>query len=373
MRIAVLSLADINNYGDAFFPLVLKAELLKRVPDAEIELITNTEYDCGLYCTTAYSKEYLSGFDAVILGGGELISPYDDESFLATYADCGYQGVPSDIAHGWLDLEKPFKAWFSVGAHPVLYDYPSHVDIALSSLDYLCVRGTISKKVLERYLHINDGSIKVIPDLGWLFSRYIDEYVSTANIISDEARGQEYIAFEAIDDLDIDANAAMIAETLVSFQESTGVKAVLTPIIITKNQWSEMAALEKIYNASEGLLTLLPQSSNVLDAGAALRNAKFFVGSSLHGAVTLLSYGKPAVNIRSGINTKLQDLHAARFRSTCFANGWDVLPGVLERLNNEADNEIDRKYALMYAEYMRYRLDREIDNLAASIKRHVSV
>ena len=85
-KIAILSLADINNYGDTFFPLVLKSELLKRIPDARIELITNTEFDCGLYKTTAYSKEFVSEFDAIVLGGGELISPYDNESFLATYA-----------------------------------------------------------------------------------------------------------------------------------------------------------------------------------------------------------------------------------------------------------------------------------------------
>ena len=45
-RIAILLLADINNYGD-------------------------------------------------VLGGGEMISPYDDEAFRATYGE-GYQGTPSD-------------------------------------------------------------------------------------------------------------------------------------------------------------------------------------------------------------------------------------------------------------------------------------
>ena len=63
LKIAVLSLADINNYGDAFFPLVAKSELLRRIPNAEIELITNTEYENGLYKTTAYSREYMEQFD----------------------------------------------------------------------------------------------------------------------------------------------------------------------------------------------------------------------------------------------------------------------------------------------------------------------
>ena len=133
-----------------------------------------------------------------------------------------------------------------------------------------------------------------------------------------------------------------------------------------------MAALKKIQQAADGELALLSEDRNILETGAVLKNAKFFVGSSMHGAITLLAYGKPAFNIRGAINTKLQDLHAQRYRSACFAGDWSVLPGVLERLNNESDNITDRKYNLMYAEYMRYRLDREIDSLVSKILSHAN-
>lgn len=371
LKIAVLSLADINNYGDAFFPLVVRKELLKRLPDAEIEIVTNTNYNCGLYETKVYSKDYLSCFDAIILGGGELISPYDDKAFLDTY-EGKYQvgGMPSDIAYGWLDLKKPFKAWFGVGAHPVLFEYPDKVEVALTSLDYLSVRGTISKKVLEgEYAH-NNGNIRVMPDLGWLFPRYIDEYsfpqyLSVCKLKED----QPYIAFQAIDDLNIEKEVPAIAETLVSFQKAKKIRVMLVPVMQTKKQWSEEKVLQKILEAADGELTLLPSGLNILETGIILKNAKFFVGCSLHGAITSLAYGKPTVSIRNSINTKLQDVYAARCRATCFCNSWDVLAGVLERLNNEADNETDRKFAYMYAEYMRYRLEREFDNLASGIRK----
>ena len=142
-------------------------------------------------------------------------------------------------------------------------------------------------------------------------------------------------------------------------------------IMYTKKQWFERSALKKISDASGGL-SFLPEAHNILETGTILKYAKFFLGCSLHVAITSLAYGKPAFNIHGAINTKLQDLHAARFRSTCFCNTWEVLPGVLERLTHEAENEIDRKYALMYAEYMRYRVEREFDNLAARIKRQCS-
>lgn len=370
MKIAITSLADINNYGDVFFPLVIKTELQKRFPDAQIDIVTNTFYQCDFYETKMYKREAMKQYDAIIMGGGELISPYDDRAFCETYGSA-YNGRPSDIAYGWLDLPQAFKAWFAVGAHPVLFDYPEEVDFALENLDYLSVRGTISKKVLERGFAIHNSDIRVMPDLGWMFPKYIDNcsegFVPDVGVLG---CNRKYCVVQAIRDLNIDEDIEKIAQTLVCFSKSRGMDVVLLPIMQTKKQWMERDVLEKIYEAAQTYgdgVKLLSFGLNLMQTGMVLKHAQFFVGSSLHGAVTTLAYGKPAVNIRSGINTKLQDVHAARFRATCFANGWDALPGVLERLCNEAENEIDHKYAVMYAEYMRYRLDREFDGLVAKM------
>lgn len=366
MKIAIMSLADLNNYGDVFFSIVMRGELIKRLQDCQIDIITNTPYDCGFYKTKSYKDADMKDYDTIIMGGGELISPYDDEVFRQTYGP-SYKGRPSDIAYDWLNISSAFKVWFSVGAHPVLFDYPEMVDCALRELDYLCVRGNISKKVLERGFANNNGDIRVMPDLGWLFPMYIDE---ENNCVPDFDNEQKYCVFQAIQDLDIENNIEYISETLLNFQNKRNVKVVLLPIMQTNKQWGERDVLEKIWLASQKKLELVPCGHNVMQTGSILRNAKFFVGSSLHGAITLLAYGKPVVNIRSSINTKLQDLHASRFRSTCFANSWDVLPGVMERLCNEAENATDSKYAVMYAEYMRYRLSREFDALVCRIKEH---
>ena len=370
MKLAITSLADINNYGDVFFPLVIKEELHKRLPDAQIDIVTNTCYRCDFYKTKKYEREAMRQYDAIIMGGGELISPYDDETFCETYGNT-YKGKPSDIAYGWLDLPKVFKAWFAVGAHPILFDYPQEVDFALENLDYLSVRGTISKKVLEREFGVHNGDIRVMPDLGWLFPEYIDNCLQGYMAdVSDLGSERKYCVVQAIRDLNIDEDIEKLAHVLVHFSKSRGMDVVLLPIMQTEKQWMERNVLEKIYEAAKLYgdgVKLMPFGLNLMQIGMVLKNAQFFVGSSLHGAVTALAYGKPAVNVRSGINTKLQDIHASRFRATCFANGWDVLPGVLERLCNEAENEIDNKYAVMYAEYMRYRLGKEFDGLATRI------
>lgn len=370
LKIAITSLADINNYGDVFFPLIMKTELENRLPDVQVDIFTNIHFKCNYYETMVYKQEIMKQYDAVIMGGGELISPYDDEAFRTTYG-VDYDGKPSDIAYGWLDLPKIFKAWFAVGAHPVLFDYPTEVDLALQNLNYLSVRGVISKKVLERGFINHNNDIRVMPDLGWLFPKYIDNNCEN-NIQNFYGLGknQKYCVVQAIQDLNIEEDMEMIAQALVNFSRRRNVKIILLPIMQTEKQWMERNVLEKIYARAKMYgdeVKLLPFGMNIMQIGMVLKHAEFFVGSSLHGAVTALAYGKPAVNIRSGINTKLQDIHAVRCRSTCFANGWDVLPGVLERLCNEAENKIDHKYAAMYAEYMRYRIEKEFDSLAAKI------
>ena len=208
----------------------------------------------------------------------------------------------------------------------------------------------------------------MIPDLGWLFPEYIDKGDGSSFT---EKREQEYCVFQAIQDIDIENNIDFISKTLLDFQKKRKVKVLLLPIMQTNKQWGERDVLKKIWLASQKKLELVPCGLDVIQTGTIISGAKFFVGSSLHGAVTALAYGKPAVNIRSSINTKLQDLHAARFRSTCFANTWDVLPGVLDCLCNEAENATDSKYAAMYAEYMQYRLGREFDGLASRIAQFI--
>lgn len=366
-RIAILSLADINNYGDVFFPLVIREELKERLTGGEIDIITNTGYSCSLFETISYAKKRMRDYDVIIYGGGEVISPYDNNDFKSIYSKT-YKGVPSNIAYEWLDLEDPVKIWFGIGAHPILFDYPKEVQCALDKLDYLCVRGTISKKVLDGGFTNNNGKIRVIPDLGWLFPKYVDESDSEKLLLNlGINKNQSYMVFEAVSEKNIPINPQKIAMDLVSFQRKSGVKVLLLPIIKTKGLWDEMKIIREIEDAAAGELTRLPSDFNVLQTGAILKNAEFFVGSSLHGAITMLSYGKPVVNIRGSIHTKLQDIHASRYRSTCFVNDWECLPGVLERLNNEAKNKEDYKYAMLYAEYMKYRLEKEFDNLAMTI------
>lgn len=372
IKIAVLSLADINNYGDVLFPYVFRNEIRKRIPNAAIELITNVEYKNDLYSTTAYRKEELAKYDAVILAGGESIQRLDEEAWNNIY-DENCINRASDIIFDWLDLPKPYKAFFSVGVHPHMLDHSQDILFALKHLDYWSVRGELSKKIIERSIVLNYNQIRIVPDLGWKFNQYIDELGQKTHQV--EHLPPNYMVFELFYESDEDV-VRFVARELLKFQEETGVQVVLLPIVHTKSRntmssWNDYIVLSRINKYANERLQLMPDQLSFTKVGTILKNAKFYVGSSMHGAVTCLSYGKPAGNALTWTAPKLQDLHGARMRTDCFINHWGKLPYLLRRLNKEAEDNVNQVYAQQYSDYMRYRLDIELDELSIHIKNHV--
>ncbi len=369
LKIAVLSLADINNYGDMFFPYIFRLELQSRLPTAKIDLYTNMQYHCDIYDTAEYSRNRLLDYNAVILAGGDTVQRLDEENWKDIYPSDIGKKRPSDIIFDWLDLDKPYKAYFSVGVHPQMQEYRQDVLSAISRLDYLAVRGVLSKKILEGAIISNNNKIRIVPDLGWLFNRYID-------VLEKETEGfcvpsKPYMVFEIFYEFDEEV-LRFAARTLQQFQSETGVEVMLLPIVHTKSRkqlstWNDYYPLSRIAEYTDNALTLMPDQLSAAEVGILLKNAKFYLGSSMHGALTCLSYGKPAGNILTWTAPKLQELHGARTRADCFINHWGRLPEFLRKLDKEAEEKNEKKYSIMYADYMWYRLSTELDELCRQI------
>lgn len=365
MKIAIMSLADISNYGDMFFPYLFREELKDRLPDAEIKLYTNVAYHSVLYETEKYNRELLDEYDVIILAGGETIHLWDEERWSNLYPNAG-EGKISDIAFDWLRLDKPFKAYFSVGVHPNTQWHRPELLLAMSRLNYLSVRGELSKKILEGNIILHYNDIRIVPDLGWIFNKYIDMW-------EQEGKGKmalpqkPYMIFEMFYEFDEDT-IKYAASVLTHFQEETGVHVVLLPIVQTKSvqllsSWNDYYPLLRLQEYAKGALLLMPDQLDIFDLGRLLKHAKFYLGGSMHGAVTCLSYGKPAGNVLTWTAPKLQDVHGMRMRADCFITHWGRLSYLLQSLNTEADDEVAGNYAIQYADYMRYRLSKEIDLL----------
>lgn len=159
---------------------------------------------------------------------------------------------------------------------------------------------------------------------------------------------------------------------MARFQEETGVRVVLLPIVQTKStqtlsSWNDYYPLSRLQECAEGEFLLMPDQLDIFDLGRLLKHAKFYLGGSMHGAVTCLAYGKPAGNVLTWTAPKLQDVHGMRMRADCFITHWGRLPKLLYALNAEAEDEKAARYAVQYADYMRYRLSVEIDLLCRQL------
>ena len=44
INIAIMSVADIDNYGDTLFPFISQQEILKRIPNANFRFFTPTNF-----------------------------------------------------------------------------------------------------------------------------------------------------------------------------------------------------------------------------------------------------------------------------------------------------------------------------------------
>jgi polysaccharide pyruvyl transferase WcaK-like protein len=162
-----------------------------------------------------------------------------------------------------------------------------------------------------------------------------------------------------------DVPIKQIAADLIDFQIDSGLQVLLTPVNNESHPWSDYRIMSKLHEASMGELTLLSNSLNFLEVATVLKGSRFFIGGSMHGAVTCLAYGKPAANILRWTAPKLQDLHGMRNRQDCFSNDWRTLKQLLKKLNSEAENGFGERN--LYSRYMRSRLMQEINGLCMEI------
>ncbi|UJP08916.1 polysaccharide pyruvyl transferase family protein [Microbacterium sp. KUDC0406] len=355
-RVAVFSFADIDNYGDILFSHVVRRELLRRRDDLVVDFISPTSTRIGEDLYHHYDRDAIAArYDALILAGGEVVHFFDRRSWQPIYERLGVEvpsGRASDVVWDWSDLPARTKAWLSVGVRPFEDQTdPARVAATLDRLDFVSVRGILSRKILEggEYVEMDDR-IRVSPDLGWLFPR----------LLNDEAAPEQEAPYAVFQFHNITVEeGARIAEMLRTFRRMTGLNVILLPVI---HLWNDRASMQPIVDAAAGEITMPAEKLEPLEITRIVAGATIVMSSSLHVAITALAYGIPAAIFNKWPGTKFQDLLGLQMRTEMFARSVDAIPSVLNRLMVERD---DPSALRAYRDFMVATLDRTFDELAA--------
>jgi hypothetical protein len=321
-KLYILAPNDRFNYGDLLFPHILRF-YLKDIVD-EMVFCSTTESDLlklggiptcsfqALYKAKATDQNYLivAGGDSLCISWMQVLSFVDRKIDWLTAIDhklhthfffkaytrlkYGYKTLfPFSI--GKNELGNFSKVMYnSLGGsmleyHGSLLDTPKVIEV-LRNVDYLSLRDIQTSEMLNS----KDISNVVVPDSAILMSDVFTEELLVKNLSVDRNRFQnkKYLFFQTnLNFLDLNAYVAIIEKVIDEYQ----LNVCLCPIGTALGH-SDDIALAKIYSQLKCKdKVLLINSPNIYDIMWLIKHTALYVGTSLHGTITALSFEVPFV------------------------------------------------------------------------------
>lgn len=168
----------------------------------------------------------------------------------------------------------------------------------LSDADYFSARDTriLKSSIVATYPEILPDSAIVMADL------VSDEFLmKESSSLVNSLKNKEYLCFQ-VSPMKSDASAEEWAKILKKISEKYSLDIVLCPIGYA-NGHNDVDMLREINDKSSQSFKLL-YDLNLWEIMSVIRNSKIFLGTSLHGAITALSFAVPHI----GLNPKIDKL-----------------------------------------------------------------
>lgn len=346
-KVVLYGAYDRYNYGDNLMPILLKMYLDKYEPEKleEIDVIyaSISDSDLSLYsCFPTQSIksviEDLTEGDCIVVVGGEVLCASNAVLFLhmpkpkllndlyiklnrlpiirklfKCFADINYR-APWDYPYlpdGKMLNDGVNVKYNTVGGNLDWLPESSLVDLSdrLNNAEYISVR---DKRTLNKLSSIKD--VKLYPDSAFIMSDLCSEEFLQKNISKDicDFNADSYIVFQAApsklgDTLD------NLVNKLRALYQSTNKRILLLPIGYAAGH-DDFYILNEIHQRIPEF-TDIKINLNVWEIMYIIKHADYYMGTSLHGVITAMSFGKP----HFGINKSIQKLDA-------FLTDWSVAP-----------------------------------------------
>lgn len=349
IRLGLLNYADVRNFGDVLFPLVVSRELRVRIPDAIVEFITPTGTSWAGMSSHRFDKVDLNSFDALILGGGEIVHRGDD-MLKNIYRLFGLECIdrPTDLVFRWTDASASFKAWLSVGVPEPSEMARKDISRSLAQLDFVAARGSSS------FLRLKSCQapehLKVLPDLGWLFPRLIKDFRAIQRLPDGP-----YLVIQAL-------NFPNIRDIAASIQRAAKRHALRVVLLPLTRCWQDVQPLAEICDASDNEFILVDDSIEDVEKLTILGGASCYVGQSMHGLIGTLSQGRMGGICFPEKNDKFQELLRDANLLPLRVPTWEGVEALIESLLWTPPALVAR-----YRSDAVKQLDRAFDQISAAI------
>jgi hypothetical protein len=301
-RIGLLGTFDVDDYGDLLYPRLFERELARRLPDASVRSFSpfgdahpvgkNAGWSperLGLW-TRDRLRELSAELDLVAVGGGEIIHMRDEllaEAYAVDPLELRLRR-PSDFF-----VEYP-AVWHAVGVPFDLDAYEARVvREALSGREYVAVRDERSRTRLVAAGVT--GEIAVVPDSAFLLDRLFA--VASLDAARDGLRARGAYPPEG---------RPLVLQGIAALLEH--VEAVVAAIPSEPDVvLLEMGRRHGDDRFADAVAERLGRpafrvggASTLEDVAAAVAGGASYVGSSMHGAITALVHGVPALMLDLG-------------------------------------------------------------------------
>lgn len=330
-KILIIGAFDRYNYGDLLFPLILEKQLDVYNLEFQYQFFGLVESD--LSKEGGKPTQDLKAFYAqcnqpgkkvnIIVAGGEALGVTWHSLFAALSKP--YQKIHkyhlklsriinlNSIARKFLNgkTELPFvftkddfhnvncvilNSLGGSGLKPELFQRFNFLREKLSKADYLAVRD----KITVENLTVNDVSAKLFPDSAILMSEFYTNEVLEKLVTPEvwayvKAKKGTYVFFQINKKATV-GKQPLIAAELDRIHSSQQVEICLCPIGKALNH-DDHLALWEIKQILKSPSTYF-DAENIWDIMYLIANAKTYIGTSLHGAITAMSYAVPHVGLR---------------------------------------------------------------------------
>lgn len=375
--VAVWGTFDVDNYGDHLFPRIARRELRARIPALRVDAFSpfgarhptrlddpgNPVQSLGAP-TDARRDELAHAYDAIVVGGGELLH-LDDELLTNFYA----------VDPAALHEVRP-SAWFLEGLGPrrerrcPLVWHGVGVPFDLDAGQAARVRDAVAHRAWAtvrdhgsaRRLAGAGGTVPVdvVPDSGLL----VDRLFSRAELAGRIERLQRRGGFPVAPALVLQGCDLLVphAGAIAGALRPRLAGGEVEPVLLETGRCRQDAAFADALGAAlGGDVCRVPDDVTVPDIVAVLAAADEVVASSLHAAITAVAFRRPFVALNLGDEAKLDGFgHATGLEKHVIDDVAD-LAATLDAVRTQPP--ADEQVADLQA-----GVDRHFDRLATTIR-----